>query len=141
MFPCLQVVYSVLIYFKWRLVLLKIFLIFILSCALGSCETFKSNSSNHASYDIAYLIILNLQISIICGILSYYVDLLNRNQYAFYKNTEIKLENVSNILGYLLPAFVKKRVKDGVRYIAEDKGTVSVLFCDICDFDKIVSEY
>jgi class 3 adenylate cyclase len=116
-------------------------LVFIISCVLGSIETYNNNHSEYAAYYVGYLIVLNLQITMICGILSYYVDLLRRNQYSFYKNVEIKLENASNILGYLLPAFVKKRVTDGVRYIAEDKGTVSVLFCDICDFDKIVAEY
>lgn len=41
----------------------------------------------------------------------------------------------------MLPAFVKKRVKEGVRYIAEDQGTVTLVFCDICEFDTICTEY
>ena len=41
------------------------------------------------------------------------------------------------ILGFLLPSFVRKRVKEGVRYISEDQGIVTVLFCDICDFDEL----
>jgi class 3 adenylate cyclase len=54
---------------------------------------------------------------------------------------EITYEKTQRILGFLLPSFVKKKVKDGVRYIAEDQGTVTVLFCDISDFDTIIADY
>ena len=45
------------------------------------------------------------------------------------------------ILGFFLPSFVRNRVIDGVRHLSEEKGEVSILFCDICDFDEICSEY
>jgi phospholipid-translocating ATPase len=41
----------------------------------------------------------------------------------------------------LLPKFVKNRVKRGARYIAEAKTEVSVIFCDICEFEKICRDY
>ena len=40
-----------------------------------------------------------------------------------------------------MPEFVRKRVKDGERYIADDKGIVTVLFFDMCCFDDIVVLY
>jgi class 3 adenylate cyclase len=32
-------------------------------------------------------------------------------------------------------------VNDGVRYIAEEQGEVTVIFCDIVDFDILVDQY
>jgi len=41
----------------------------------------------------------------------------------------------------MLPKFVKDRVKEGSRYIADDQGEVTVIFCDIVDFDLIFAQY
>jgi class 3 adenylate cyclase len=41
----------------------------------------------------------------------------------------------------MLPQFVKDRVKDGARYIAEDQGFVTIVFIDIVDFDSIFAMY
>jgi class 3 adenylate cyclase len=43
------------------------------------------------------------------------------------------------VLKCLLPQFVRDRVKEGARYIAEEQGEVTILFCFIMDFDKICS--
>ena len=59
----------------------------------------------------------------------------------FLKRIEYELDQLSNILSLLLPDFVIKRVKNGIRYIAEDKGVVTVIFCDIYEFDKILEDY
>ena len=72
---------------------------------------------------------------------SYLRDLTKRKEFILIKNLEINVEKVNNVLSYLLPEFVKKRVKNGVRYIAEDKGTVSIIFIDICNFDQIINIY
>ena len=80
-------------------------------------------------------------LSFLSVVISYARDLSNRNEFVFLKNVEIKVRKAQNVLSYLLPEFVRKRVKDGVRYIAEDKGTVSVIFIDICNFDYIVNSY
>ena len=41
----------------------------------------------------------------------------------------------------MLPQFVRERVKEGVRYIAESQGDVTIVFCDICDFEGICKNY
>ena len=74
-------------------------------------------------------------------IISYKGDLSKRNEFILMKNVEVKVEKATNVLSYFLPEFVRRRVKDGVRYIAEDKGTVSVIFIEICDFDYILTIY
>jgi len=49
--------------------------------------------------------------------------------------------NKSNdILSILLPKFIKDKIDKlgGNRNLAEDQGEVTILFCDIMDFDKII---
>ena len=86
-------------------------------------------------------IIINISITVTSAFLGYYIERTKRLEYKLIKMEEIDIEKSQRILSFLLPAFVKKRVKDGARYIVEDKGTVTVLFCDIVDFDSICSEY
>ena len=57
------------------------------------------------------------------------------------RKVEIEVNKSKSVLSYLLPAFVRKRVKDGDRYLALHQGTVSVLFCDIMDFEEIVASF
>ncbi len=45
----------------------------------------------------------------------------------------------NNVLSLLVPNFVKDLLNKGIRYLAEDQGNVSILFCDICDFDKVMA--
>lgn len=82
-----------------------------------------------------------ISITITSAIVGYNIDLSKRNEYKFTRIKEIGIEKTQDILKIFLPAFVSKRVKDGARYIAEDQGTVTILFCDICDFEVICSEY
>ena len=69
------------------------------------------------------------------------IDKTKRQEYVLIRKVEMEVDKSKSVLSYLLPAFVRKRVKDGVRYIAESQGTVSILFCDIMDFDEIVAIY
>ncbi|OMJ91440.1 hypothetical protein SteCoe_6020 [Stentor coeruleus] len=89
---------------------------------------------------LSYLI-LNTSITITSAVLGYYLERTSRLEYRLIRMQEFSFEKSQRILSFLLPAFVKKRVKDGIRYIAEDQGTVTVIFCDIVDFDSICAEY
>ena len=86
-------------------------------------------------------IVLDVSIAITSAFLGYYLERTKRLEYKLMRMQEIGVEKSQRILSFLLPAFVKKRVKDGARYIVEDQGTVTVVFCDIVDFDSICAEY
>jgi|Transcript_35431 hypothetical protein len=90
---------------------------------------------------ITYYLITPISIGLLCAIMGYYVIKDAKTQYQLLKTTEDEYQRAYSILSFLLPDFVKARVKDGTTYIAEDKGTVSIIFCDICDFDKITNDY
>ena len=54
------------------------------------------------------------------------------------KNLEFESLKINDILSILVPSFIKNLMYKGVLTISKDQGDVAILFCDICDFDKIV---
>ncbi|OMJ88768.1 hypothetical protein SteCoe_9233 [Stentor coeruleus] len=139
-YPILMVIFCISFSFNWFVSLIRTILLYIISIIFCSLEAQEKNSQNIYGI-IFHWIIIMLAYSILILIITSYRGLSTRADFAFLQKVEIEVEKAANILGYLLPEFVKKRVKEGVRYIAEDKGTVSVVFCDMCDFDKIVNLY
>ncbi|CAG9320536.1 unnamed protein product [Blepharisma stoltei] len=85
--------------------------------------------------------ILYASLIVIASLIGYVIEKWNRKRYILLKRVEIEVEKSMQVLNVVLPSFVRKRVKDGCRYIAEDQGVVTVLFCEICDFERIVSDY
>lgn len=111
-----------------------------------SISIFYSKTDSNASTGSQILIALNylvltFSITITSAFLGYYLERSRRLEYKLISLEKIDIDKSQRILSFLLPGFVKKRVKDGARYIAEDQGTVTVFFCDIVDFDSICAEY
>lgn len=87
------------------------------------------------------LLVLTVGITVICAAVRYAIERQNRERFKLIEISEQEVQKTQAILSFLLPSFVKERVKEGARYIAEDQGTVTVVFIDIYDFDRICSEY
>ena len=85
--------------------------------------------------------VLDVAIAMTSARVGHNLDKNNRLEYKLIKLKELGVEKTQRILSFLLPSFVKKRVKDGSRYIADDQGTVTIIFCDIVDFESICAEY
>jgi class 3 adenylate cyclase len=139
-YPILMVLFSVSFSFNWFVSLIQTIILYAISIIFCSFESQEKNPQGVYIITFHWIIIM-LAYSVLILIITSYRGLSTRADFAFLQKVEIEVEKAANILGYLLPEFVKKRVKEGVRYIAEDKGTVSVVFCDMCDFDKIVNLY
>ena len=88
------------------------------------------------SYTIIYLTLL-----CIFSVISYHIDKSKREEFLLVQTVELEMQKSKSVLNYLLPAFVRKRVKDGVRFISENQGVVSIIFCDICNFESILKDY
>jgi len=60
----------------------------------------------------------------------------------FLNERAIKQENkkIGELLSILVPNFVKESLIQGVQTLSEDQGDVTLLFCDICNFDKIIKQ-
>jgi phospholipid-translocating P-type ATPase (flippase) len=98
-------------------------------------------SGNAAGFLIASDFVLTLAISLTSCIAGYYCELSRRTEYKLINKSKYRIEQTYSILKILLPPFVRNRVKEGIRYIAESQGDVTIVFCDICDFEKITEDY
>ncbi|KAH8584993.1 P-type ATpase fused to two adenyl cyclase domains and 21 transmembrane regions [Cryptosporidium sp. chipmunk genotype I] len=97
------------------------------------------------SYWIRYLPIL-VGINTFCGFLGYRSELLYRAQFLLETHTNDLRQRQRQILDTMLPSFIVERLlidqKNNSRFSSEsveDRGTVSILFCDIYDFHSIVA--
>ena len=94
------------------------------------------NAEIIVSYSAVYV-----SICLVASIAGYFIDKSGRIEFNLVQKVQVEIHKTKSVLGYLLPAFVRKRVKNGVRYIVEDQGTVSIIFCDIYNFEDILKIY
>ncbi|OMJ84449.1 hypothetical protein SteCoe_14400 [Stentor coeruleus] len=139
-YPIFMIVFGIAFSYNWIESVIQVSILYIISVVLCIVET------NRVEPEGIYVVVFHWAIiiftfGVLILLICYSRTLARRNDFGYIQKVEIEVEKASNILSYLLPEFVKKRVKEGVRYIAEDKGTVSVVFCDMYDFDKIINLY
>lgn len=124
-------------------------LIMLISCMILSIILFRSATlymmtsiSGHELYiSVVQFIGIYTISTVTCGITTYLLKEQSIQQFNMLQKVKEDYDKVTSVLYYLLPGFVTKRVNNGARYIAEDQGEVSVLFCYIVGFDKITNEY
>ncbi|CAD8094615.1 unnamed protein product [Paramecium sonneborni] len=132
--------------------------------------TFQISSKLHPIYDnrlylipivivlIAYFVTFSINVDItpyfliikICIILFFsvqqyiiksYFILLEEDQATNQINFIEENNKINDILGILLPKFVRHRLNETDQYnIHQNQGNVAVVFCDICNFDQIIME-
>ncbi|CAD8085670.1 unnamed protein product [Paramecium primaurelia] len=132
--------------------------------------TFQISSKLHPIYDnrlylipivvvlIAYFVIFSLNVDItpyfviikISMILFFsvqqyiiksYFILLEEDQATNQINFIEENNKINDILGILLPKFVRHRLNETDQYnIHQNQGHVAIVFCDICNFDQIIME-
>lgn len=86
-------------------------------------------------------IVLIISITLNSGIQSFYCEKSSRTEYELINKLKSGIDKTHSILSIILPPFVRNRVKDGMRYIAESQGEVTIIFCDIGYFEKICNDY
>ena len=86
-------------------------------------------------------IIFIIAIILTSALVGYFLEKSKRHVHKLLNKAHGGVEQSQSILSIMLPQFVRNRVKLGERYIAMDQGEVTILFCDICDFDRICKEY
>ena len=98
-------------------------------------------SSSSSIWLLIHEVSILLPLFTMCIFIGYTLEKCSRQDFILNKRLDYKFQKGHDILGNLLPGFVKERVKQGVRYIADYQSCVTVLFCDICDFDKICATH
>lgn len=123
----------------------KVFVINIISLIIYLVRVLLNYGTKHSSVEIAIIgsnySALLFGITFISAYVGYELERTKRMEYVLLKRLEYQFQKGQDILGNLLPRFVKDRVKQGVRYIVEDQGIVTVMFCDIYNFDKICATH
>lgn len=87
-------------------------------------------------YHKTLLIFGNLLIMLIFGYAEEFFTRINYLKY-YKKFNDMKKNN--EIYSNLVPEFVREKMKNGIRGAAIDFEIVTILFCDISDFDKFVA--
>ena len=87
-------------------------------------------------YHKTLLIFGNLLIMVIFGYAEEFFTRINYLKY-YKKFNDMKKNN--EIYSNLVPEFVREKMKNGIRGAAIDFEIVTILFCDISDFDKFVA--
>lgn len=101
----------------------------------------SADTTSHGATELIRLVANVTGVTIASGLAGYFLDDLNRAKFCLLTTKETELEKVDNVLKYLLPEFVRARVKDGVRFIAEVQPSVHIVFCELCRFDKMIKDY
>ena len=115
-------------------------LLLILDIYFKSYTFSTSSESSHSSYllcEYAFLIFSILGVSVSC---SYLLDYHKRQEFLLVSQVSVKTSKANDVLRLLLPSFVINKVKTGIYYISIDQGVVSVLFCNICNFEELTSD-
>eukprot|EP00002_Diphylleia_rotans_P008232 TRINITY_DN1796_c0_g1_i6.p1 TRINITY_DN1796_c0_g1~~TRINITY_DN1796_c0_g1_i6.p1 ORF type:complete len:2039 (+),score=319.04 TRINITY_DN1796_c0_g1_i6:175-6291(+) len=82
-------------------------------------------------------------LSLIVGISAYgayYSEVSMRKDFLLQHQLRKEKKTTRGILENMLPSFIVNKIQDGVRVIANNEKSVSVLFCEIQDFADIVSD-
>lgn len=104
--------------------------------------TFSQNLStiNFSMIFLEYSVLI-VAISLTSAIVSYTSERSSRRNFVNMRELEYEYQKGRYLLDNLLPAFVQPRVSQGIRYISKERMNVTVLYCEVCDFDSIYHSY
>ena len=140
LYPLFSVVYSIGLTTKWiKLMVSNCLGIFL--AGLSAARHFQDPDTPSYLLMLLEYIVFYISLVATCLVICYCIDYSKRQEFSLLSKLKIEMDKSRSILGYLLPSFVKDQVKEGARYIAHDQGTVSILFCNICDFEEILNNY
>ena len=103
----------------------------------------QSNSES-SKLDLVIIVLsysaLLLGITVVSAYAGYTLERESRDAFVGRRQLESECKRGQEMLGMLLPKFVKDRVKSGERNIADDQGVLTVLFCDIYEFEELCED-
>ena len=77
--------------------------------------------------------------SLICAVVAYQQQLADLKSFALTKKVEEQASKASEILTYLFPKPIAKRLLSGDLSVSQEESSVTVVFCNICDFQEITN--
>ena len=150
---CLQM--SIIIYFplfycpKNKIIIIMSFIYIIGITPALFINDFGLNSINqiyHENFLYKNLCLIYLRqmsiygIAILLLISSYYTQLNNRIEFLKYYKSKIDLKKDDLIMSNLIPQFVRAKKQRGIRGAAYGHEEVTIVFCDISNFDSLMAK-
>ena len=139
-YPIFTLIFCLDLNYDFHYSIIKGIILYAVSIFSAVYETYIFDNKDMPIHSSHWAIIMLINLILIL-VQSYAHGYHQRKEFLDIQSISIEVEKSSTILGYLLPSFVRNRVKNGARYIAEEKGIVSIVFCDIYNFDKILKMY
>ena len=90
---------------------------------------------------LAHFNVTYLGIALTCGIVAYKANYSHMKSYSLTKQVETKKNKALGVLDFLFPKFVAKRVLKDESSISMAQPSVTIIFCDICEFEQIVEYF
>ena len=116
-----------------------VFMVVYLIRLVVQLETQEDSSLDLVIIVLSYFALL-LGITVITGYVGFTLEQESRGAFIGRKRLESEYKRGQEMLSNLLPTFVKDRVSSGERDIAEDQGVLTVLFCELYDFEEMCSD-
>lgn len=105
----------------------------------GYSEVYNKESLQLIKFNVSLSLILLMSIiTWITVFLNYKLEQQKRNEFLTEVGIELESNKVKDILAILMPKFVRINMNQGKMELAEELDDVSILFCDIYNFDKII---
>ena len=103
------------------------------------------NDNSLLEHNISYLPLLYHKLLFIVGniflmlLFGYHEEFFTRINFLKYYKKSNDMRKNNEIYSNLVPEFVREKMKNGIRGAAIDFEIVTILFCDISDFDRFVA--
>ena len=101
------------------------------------------NQSSDAELIKFYLLFMILILMIVVTLdalyFNYKIEREKRNEFLTRAKDDFEIQIRQEILSILVPKFVKDQLNQGNRTMQQNQDMVVILFCDICEFDKMIT--
>jgi len=97
------------------------------------------NSALIIFYLLFMILILIVFVTLESLYLNYKIEREKRNEFLSRAKDDFEIQIRQEILSILVPKFVKDQLNQGNRTMQQNQDMVVILFCDISDFDKMIT--
>lgn len=99
----------------------------------------SSDSELIKFYLLFMILILMIVVTLDALYFNYKIEREKRNEFLTRAKDDFEIQIRQEILSILVPKFVKDQLNQGNRTMQQNQDMVVILFCDICEFDKMIT--
>ena len=138
-YPIYIIVFVLDLNFYWYFTVGKAVFLYLVSIFAIVYESYVTDIEDLALQTTIWSILM-LFLGLLTLFTSYFKDFYKRKEFNFMNKLNQEVEKSSAVFSYLLPDFIKSKSKQGINYLVEDKGSISIIYCEIFEFDRIITE-